>query len=192
MTIISRRKALPSCFERHRVAYDFTFSGPSGKRFPAPRPGRLTPVVRVVSDKAGYRMVFYASLMPKPQSGPGNPLHHVGRLSSETIVIIAVITEHNQHHRWNRWYEEGPLKGPSTELRLTRRGHRLRETALVPCRSYRLGPGQLPLLVGHSLDAVAPRPRESHRRATMPLHARDGKTLSILTARGGGLTMDLK
>jgi hypothetical protein len=18
----------------------------------------------------------------------------------------------NQHHRWNRWYEEGPLKGP--------------------------------------------------------------------------------
>ncbi len=43
--------------------------------------------------------------------------------------------EVNQHHRSNRWYEEGPLKGPSEEFRVTPRLHLLRRAARDPCPS---------------------------------------------------------
>src|SRR5512135_3129691 len=99
-------------------------------------------------------------------------------------------------HRQSRWYEEGPLKGPSVEAQL----------ALVPIlvevRSLTEGPLAPGVLSSHSLgvhftwDRLGPSghgrphvPRCLPRGGPSQIHAGNGRAWRSLTARGGGFIL---
>ena len=100
----------------------------------------------------------------------------------------------NQQHRSNRWYEEGPLKGPlgRIEVQLT--------LAFIPL--------ELLLLMDTPPDRVLIQPDSAHARSTIPqvpseqrpvhvpgvsvtqMYAGNGRAFRSLTARGGGFVLD--
>jgi hypothetical protein len=97
------------------------------------------------------------------------------------------------HHRQSRWYEEGPLKGPSDQAQFT----------LVPIRaealSLTVGPPAPVVPSSRSPEAPPhggstrsirrdspPVPRCLPRSGAVSNHAGNGKACRSLTARGGG------
>ncbi len=109
-----------------------------------------------------------------------------GRMPGSTFNVIS-------HHRQSRWYEEGPLKGPSDEAQFT----------LVPIRtealSLTVGPpapvvpsSRSPEAPPHggstrSIRRVSPPvPRCLPRSGAVSNHAGNGRACRSLTARGGG------
>ena len=139
--------------------------------------------------------MFYrlCSLIARSPCSQANRLSQILELGLKETSKTGFETP-NQHHRSNRWYEEGPLKGPlgRIEVQLT--------LAFIPL--------ELLLLMDTLPDRVLIQPDSAHARSTIPqvpseqrpvhvpqvsvtqMYAGNGRAFRSLTARGGGFVLD--
>src|SRR5271168_2387700 len=99
------------------------------------------------------------------------------------------------HHRQSRWYEEGPLKGPSHRTRgSTDQG--LHPVGASSDQGWTVRSGLRP--DQRRSRKIPPVPETPARQrssrlsevSVKPMHAGNGRALRSLTARGGGFVLD--